>query len=103
MLVRSDNRAIIIGGIPIQLPCGIGVLLDSRKEGVPEARLLPAGEAAGHGPPGTVARRQGTPGGSGTEEPHDAVEDAAMVDCGTTGMRFLRRQQRLESLPLFLG
>jgi hypothetical protein len=64
MLVRSDDSAIDIVESPVELPCGIGALLDRGKEASPEARLAPAIKPAGDGAPGPYRSgksRQGAP------------------------------------------
>jgi hypothetical protein len=92
MLVRADDRAIDLVEIPVELLCGIGTLLDRGKEASPEARLAPAIKTAGDGAPGTVPLRQVTPGGAGTQEPEDPVEDASVIDSRAAGFGLLRRK-----------
>lgn len=103
MLVRADDRAIDIVEIPVELLCGIGTRLDRGKEARPEARLAPAIQPAGDGAPGAIPLRQVTPGGAGTQEPEDSVEDASVIDSRAAGFGLLRRQERLESFPLAIG
>jgi hypothetical protein len=95
MLVRSDDSAIDIVESPVELPCGIGVLLDRGKEASPEARLAPAIKPAGDGAPGAVPLRQVTPGGAGTQEPEDTVDDASVIGSRAAGFGLLRRKERL--------
>ena len=95
MLVRSDDSAIDIVEIPVELLCGIGALLDRGKEASPEARLAPAIKTAGDGAPGAVPLRQVTPGGAGTQEPEDTVEDASVIGSWAAGFGLLRRKQGL--------
>ena len=95
MLMRADDGAIHIVDIPVQLPCGVGLLLDRGKEANPDACLAPAVEAAGDGGPAAIPLGQVTPGGTGTEDPQDAVEDASVVSGGAASVRFLRRKQGL--------
>jgi hypothetical protein len=92
MLVRSDDSAIDIVESPVELPCGIGALLDRGKEASPEARLAPAIKPAGDGAPGAVPLRQVTPGGAGTQEPEDTVEDASGIGSRAAGFGLLRRK-----------
>jgi len=92
MLVRSDDSAIDIVESPVELLCGIGPLLDRSQEASPEARLAPAIKTAGDGAPGAVPLRQVTPGGSGTQEPEDPVEDAAVIGSRAAGFGLLRGQ-----------
>ena len=95
MLVRSDDRAIDLVEIPVELRCGIGTLLDRGKEASPEARLAPAIKTAGDGAPGAVPLRQVTPGGAGTQEPEEPVEDASVIESRAAGFGLLRRKERL--------
>jgi hypothetical protein len=69
VLVRADDCAIDIVDIPIQLLCGVGLLLDRSKEASPDAGLAPAVEAASDGGPAAIPLGQVTPGGTCTEEP----------------------------------
>ena len=62
MLMRADDGAIHIVDIPVQLPCGVGLLLDRGKEANPDACLAPAVEAAGDGGPAAIPLGQVTPG-----------------------------------------
>jgi hypothetical protein len=95
MLVRSDESTIDIVEVPVELLCGIGALLDRGKEASPEARLAPAIKTAGDGGPGTVPIQQVTPGGAGTQEPEDPVEDASVIGSRAAGFGLLRRKERL--------
>src|SRR5262245_23588577 len=103
MLVGTDNRAIDIMRGPIQLPRGVGLLLDGGQEAVPEADSAPAIEATGDRTPGAIALWEIPPGGPCAENPEDAIEEPAMVGRGAAGGRFLGRKQRLEPLPLLVG
>ena len=73
------------------------------KETLPDTRFAPAIETAGHRAPRTIAFRQIAPRGTGAQHPQDAVEDASMIQSGSTRFRFLRWKQRLEPLPLRVG
>jgi hypothetical protein len=79
VLVRADDGAIHRVDIPVQVPCGVGLLLDRGKEVRPDAGLAPAVEAAGDGGPAAIPLGHVTPGGTGTEDPQDAVQDASVV------------------------
>jgi hypothetical protein len=92
MLVCSDDSAIDIVESPVEVPCGIGALLDRGKKARPEARLAPAIKPAGDGAPGAVPLRQVTPGGAGTQEPEDTVEDASVIGSRAAGFGLLRRK-----------
>jgi hypothetical protein len=93
MLVGSHDRAIDIVYGPIQLPRGIGLLLDGLKEALPEPSFAPTIEAAGHRAPGAIAFREVTPGGAGADDPENTVEDAAVVSGWAARVRFLWRKQ----------
>ena len=95
VLVRSDDSAIHIVDIPVQVLCGIRTLLNRGKEASPDARFPPAVEAAGDGLPGAIPFGQITPGSAGADDPEDAVEDASVVSRWTASVRFLRRKQGL--------
>jgi hypothetical protein len=92
MLVCSDDSAIDIVESPVEVPCGIGALLDRGKKARPEARLAPAIKPAGDGAPGAVPLRQVTPGGAGTQEPEDTIEDASVIGSRAAGFGLLRRK-----------
>src|SRR5262245_23285958 len=103
MLVGSNDRAIDIVYGPVDLALGIGLLLHGLKETLPDTRFAPAIETTGHRAPRTIAFRQIAPRGTGAQHPQDAVEDASMIQSGSTRLRFLRWKQRLEPLPLGVG
>ena len=79
--------------IPVQVLCGVGLLLDRGKEASPDARFPPAIETARHGAPRPIPLWQITPGGAGADDPQDAVEDASVGSRGAACVRFLRRKQ----------
>ena len=93
VLVRADDGAIHVVDIPVELPGSVGTLLDRCKEASPDARLAPAVEAAGDGLPGAIPFGHVAPGGTGTDNPQDAVEDAAVVSGWAAGMGFLWGKQ----------
>src|SRR5262245_44533037 len=103
MLMGSHDRAIDIVHGPGDLARGLGLLLHGLKETLPETRFAPAIETAGHRAPRTIACRQSAPRGTNAQHPQDAVEEAAMIQSGSTRVRFLRWKQRLEPLPLRVG
>lgn len=95
VLVRADDGAIDIMDIPVELPRSVTLLLD---------RDLPER----YGPWSTIAsrfyrwRKAGiwarlfvAPWGPGTDDPQEAVRDAAVVSGWTACVRFLRRKQGL--------
>jgi hypothetical protein len=95
VVVRADDGAIHVVAIPVQRRCGVGRSLDRSTEASPEARLAPAGEAAGASGPAAIPLREVTPRGTGTEDPQEAVQDASVVSGGAASGRFLRRKQGL--------
>jgi hypothetical protein len=95
MLVRPDDGAIDIVDIPVELPCGVGALLDRGKEASPEACLAPAVEATGDGGPAAIPLGEVTPRGPGADDPQNAVQDASVISGGAACVRFLRGKQRL--------
>ena len=103
VLGRADDRAIPIVAIPGQVRCGVGLLLDRSQEASPDARLAPAGEAAGDGGPAAIPLGAVTPRSPGTDAPQDAVQEASVVSGGAARVRFLRRKQGLSPLPLGIG
>ena len=103
MLMRSNDRAIDIVNVPVESALGIGLLLDSLKERLPDTGFLPAIETASHRAPTSKTLGQITPGGTRTEDPQDATDDASMIQSRSTGFRLLRRKQRFEPLPLRMG
>ena len=66
MLMGSNDRAIDIMNVPVDVALGIGLLLHGLKETLPDTSFLPAIEAAGHGAPTPIALGQITPWGTGT-------------------------------------
>src|SRR5918999_322961 len=103
VLMSANDGAIDIVNGPVQLASGIGLLLDRLKEALPDAGSAPTIKAAGYGLPGAVAFGHIAPGGTGAQQPQDAVDHLSMVQIGSTGSRFLRQKQRLEPLPLRVG
>ena len=95
MLVRADDGAIHIMDIPVQVPCGVGLLLDGGTEARPDACLAPAVEAAGNGLPGAIPFGHIAPGSAGADDPEDAIEEASVVSSWSAGVRFLWRKQGL--------
>jgi hypothetical protein len=70
---------------------------------VPDAGPLPAAEAGVHGLPLAVPLRQVAPGGAGLQAPEDAVDDRLVVQVRLADRRLLRRQVRLQLVPLLVG
>jgi hypothetical protein len=67
--MRSDDGAVDIVKGPVELAIAIGLLLERIKDSAEDTRLLPAVEAAGHRPPGTITLRKIPPRGSSAEDP----------------------------------
>jgi hypothetical protein len=103
LLVGSNDCAIDIMNPTVDLAFGLGLRLDGLKEALPEAGFAPSIEAAGHGAPGALTFGQIVPGSAGTQPPQPAIEEASMICSGSTRLRFLRRKQQLEPLPLCVG
>jgi hypothetical protein len=103
VLVGSDHRAIDVVDGPVDLAIGVGLRLHGRQELTPDASLLPAVEATGHGPPRAIALGQIPPGSPGAQNPENPVKNATMIDGRPTGLRFLWGEQQLQPLPLRMG
>jgi hypothetical protein len=65
--------------IPVQLCCGVGLLLNRSKEASPDARLAPAVEAASDGGPAAIPLGEVAPGSPCTDDPQNAIEDASVI------------------------
>src|SRR5690606_20685979 len=102
MLVGTDDGPIDVMDFPIEVTVRIRILLDGGKETLPDAGFAPALKAAVDRGPRAVALGQVPPWRTGAQNPQDAVQDAAMVCRRSSCMGSLRRQQRLESCPLFI-
>ena len=103
MLMGTNDSGIDLMDGPLQRASRIGLLLERVQDLLPDAGLPPAIEAAGHCLPGTIARRQPTPGGTGAEDPQDAVDNRPMVVRRATGLGFLGWEQGRQLLPLVVG
>jgi hypothetical protein len=99
MLVRSDAGTIDHVDGPIEAARSLGLLLHRLQETLAEPRTPPAVDTAGHGAPRPLPFRQIPPGGAGTQEPEDAVEDGAVVMGRSPHMGCLGWEQGLEPLP----
>src|SRR5205823_2503008 len=103
VLVRSDDAAIDELDVPVHRPGRVRLPLDGREDPVPEPGLPPAPEPAVHRRPRAVPLRQVAPGRPGPLAPQDAVDDPPMVRVWPARLRPLRRQERLQPLPLLVG
>ena len=101
VLVRPDHGAVDEVERPIDLPAGIGLLLDGGEQLVPDPSPGPAPEASVRGLPGPVSLGEIAPGCPGSELPQDGIEHAAIVLPGSAGL--VRGQERLEPVPLGVG
>ena len=112
VLVRRSGRAnrVLVGLnrcavdevlVPIQLAALLGQLLQLRPNTLPHASLAPAVKAVSNGAPGAIAPRQIAPRRPSTQDPEDAVENAAMV-VGRSSSAWLGHQW-LQALPLPIG
>jgi len=89
--------------VPVHPPGLIRLLLQRGHDTLPQASGPPAVEAAGDGLVAAVALWQVLPGGAGTQNPVDAIDDRPMVVIGPPGPRFLGRQQGRQARPLLVG
>jgi hypothetical protein len=87
--MRPDHRAVDKGQVPVEWPGGVALLLDSPQETRPHASLAPTGKPAGNGAPRAIACRQITPGGAGTKNPQDTIEETTMINSRATCRGFL--------------
>jgi hypothetical protein len=99
----ADDGAIEGMHVPSERAGGSGLRLHGVNQPLKDPGWPPAGEAAGPGAPGAIARRHVMPGGAGAEAPHHAMADAPIVDSWAACLRLLGGKQRLEPLPLCVG
>jgi hypothetical protein len=95
------SRRVYAPGVPASRTPDYGDTAPVAAQGLPP--LATTVEAARHGLPGARPFGHVAPGGPGTDEPQDAVEDAAVVSGWATWRRFLWGKQGLYPLPLPLG
>jgi hypothetical protein len=69
VLVGADHRTIEIMEVPGDLAFGVGWRVHGRQELTPDASLLPAIEATGHGTPRAIAIGQIPPGSPRAQNP----------------------------------
>ncbi len=103
VLVGADHRAIHLMEVPVELTIGVGWRLNCRQEPTPEASLLPAGEATGHGTPRALAFGQIPPGRPRAQHPENPIDHVAMIDGWTIGLRLWWGGQRWQLLPWRMG
>ena len=74
MLVSSDDRAIDVVQIPVQVTAPLGFFQQGSKDLFPDALLSPTPKPAVDGLPGSVALRQITPRSTRTRQPEDGID-----------------------------
>ncbi len=102
MLVGADDRAIDKVDLPRELPLRVGLLLDRRQDTIPVPGFPPAIEPTVDRAPGAVALGQVPPGGTGAEDPENAIGDPAILGA-VAALLLVGRQHRLQAPPLFFG
>ncbi len=102
VLVRAYGRAVDKVDVPLDVIVLIGLHLQLLKDALPQSFFAPLVEAAIDRLPRSIAFRQVPPGGTSTQDPKDSVDDLPVIGPRATGFRFLRWQQRLDLLPLFV-
>ena len=102
VLMRAHGRAVDKVDFPLDIIVLIGLHLQLLKDALPQSFFAPLVEAAIDRLPGPIPFWQVPPGGTSTQDPKDSIDDLPVVGPWATGFRFLRRQQRLDLLPLFV-
>ena len=101
------HRAVHRQPRPVNPPQGVIVQQALSPEGKEDVRLRPLLEAAMGGTTGTEARFvQRIPLAAGAEHEEDGIHGLPIIDTGTMtpqGVRFARREQRLDALPQLVG
>ena len=101
VLMRPDDRTVDEPHFPVHGALRLGGSLELLQELLPEALPLPAAQPVMTGLPGAVALGQIPPGSAGAQDPQDPVDDPPVVFIGMPALaRPLRRQQRLQAVPL---
>src|SRR5262249_13136070 len=100
MLMGTDDGAVNKMEAPVQLASGIGLLLEACQDVLPDTRCLPAVEPAGNSLPRPISFGQIGPGRSSRQEPEEGIEDEAMIFVRAPNVRFLRRKEGRQPLPL---
>src|SRR5687767_5791031 len=102
MLVSSDRRGVKEMDLPIHIALHIQRSLQLGKHLVPDTRLAPTLEATVDRGPLAIAFRQISPGCSGSEHPHNSVQEFSMILCRSSTFRLDFREQWFDPLPLFI-
>jgi hypothetical protein len=95
MLVSTDNTAIDVMNLPIELALGIGLLLESLQHLLPQTTFAPSIKSARYRLPCSVASGQIPPRSTRSQDPQYTIDYPAVVLARATHVGFLRRQQRL--------
>ena len=103
MLVGANDGAIDMMQAPVEVPCGVGLLLQFRQDAVPDTGSSPPIETGGNGLPRTVPGGQITPRCSRTVQPQHTIDNAAVIRGRTATGSLLWWEQRMQPLPLLIG
>jgi len=103
MLVRANDGPVHEVDTPVHRAGGVRLPLDGRQDPIPDPGHPPPPQPAGHGRPRTIPLRQIPPRCAGPQAPQDAIDDPPMVHVRPARLRFLRREVRLQSLPLLVA
>ena len=88
---------------PVEVPTGLGLVLEACQDLLPEAGPLPAAKTAVQRLPVAKVAGRVAPRGAGAEAPKNAVEHLAKVRIGATGRWSRRRELALQMVPLGIG
>src|SRR3954470_14901708 len=102
VLVSTDNGGIHEVEVPIDLATLLRASLQSRQNAPPDPSLAPAVEPARHRAHWAVTAPQNTPPGPRAIDPQNAVQNLPVVLIRPPCPWLLRRQQRLQPLPLLV-
>ena len=103
MLVRTDNRAIHVVRIPVELPPCVTGSLKFLQHALPYSGGGPPPESAPCSWPWPESLRQVPPRRTGAKDPEDRAQNRAVIARGATRSRALWREKRSEALPLPVG
>ncbi len=102
MLMGSNDRAIDGVLLPIDLACGITLLLQGAEDSLPYSRFLPPIKSACHRAPRAIVLGEVSPRGSRSQNPHHSIDDQTMIVCWTASLWLLGRQQGAQLFPLLI-
>ena len=103
VLVRTDNRAIHVVRIPVELPPCVTGSLKFLQHALPYSGGGPPPKSGPCSWPWPESLWQVPPRRTGPKHPEDRAQDRAMVPPRATGSRTLGREKRGEALPLLVG